>query len=326
MQHRSQNNYNGMLVVYKEPGFTSSDVVAKLRGILHMRKIGHTGTLDPAAEGVLPVCLGSGTKLVDLIADRDKEYEAILRLGTVTDTQDMTGTVVSRISDEEVQNRISREDILAVLPHFMGEIRQIPPMYSAVWVNGRRLYELARKGQVVERPSRTVVISALDLLDYQPPLARIRVVCSKGTYIRTLCEDIGKALGVGGCMEHLLRRRVGIFTLERAKKLSEIEELAKTDEDALKALIYPVDSFFADAPSLHVRSEDLLYLKNGNPLGPSNMMEEADLVNSPQMHAASQVRVYGEDGMFYALYRYNKDRDRYVVTKMFAPDTATYTC
>ena len=205
--------FHGMMTIYKEAGYTSSDVVSRLRGILHMKKIGHTGTLDPDAEGVLPVCLGNGTKLCELIADRDKEYAAVMRLGTVTDTQDMSGEVLSQISDEEVAGMVTEADILKAASDFTGKISQIPPMYSAVKVGGKRLYQLARQGRTIDRPAREVTIHELTVTDVQLPLVTMRVRCSKGTYIRTLCQDIGEKLGTGGTMESLLRTRVGSFTL-----------------------------------------------------------------------------------------------------------------
>ncbi len=290
---RTENDFTGMLVIRKEQGYTSSDVVARLRGILHMRKIGHTGTLDPQAEGVLPVCLGKATKLADLIADRDKEYIAKMRLGVATDTQDMTGSVLREISAEEVIRLVTPESIEDAFGQFRGEIEQIPPMYSAVWSGGRRLYELAREGITVERK--------LEILKISLPYVEFRVCCSKGTYIRTLCDDIGTALGTGAAMEHLLRTRVGIFTLENALTLSEVEALMRENRPALEQRILPVDFFFADAPA---------YLRNGNPLSGDNLAEEC-------LPHADYIRVYNSTGVFYALYRYNEQRKRILPVKMF---------
>ncbi len=306
---RIENHFNGMIVVNKEPGYTSSDVVAKLRGILHMRKTGHTGTLDPEAVGVLPVCLGTGTKLAELIADRDKEYVALMRLGVTTDTQDMTGSILSE-ADEETVGRITEDAVREVLTEFTGEIDQIPPMYSAVWQDGKRLYELARAGKTVERKPRRVVIEKLSLEGFGLPYVTIRVVCSKGTYIRTLCEDIGNRLGCGAAMEHLTRTRVGMFTLEEALTLSEIEALMAEGNDAFLRHVIPVDAFFAEAPAVHVKEADMLYLRNGNPLSGENL-EEGVLPRS------ERIRVYGHDGTFYALYRYHAGRRRILPVKMF---------
>lgn len=191
---------HGIVIIHKEKGFTSHDVVAKLRGICGQKKIGHTGTLDPEATGVLPVCLGSGTKLCDMLTDKDKEYVTELLLGVETDTQDMTGTVLARhpvsVSQEQV-----REAVLS----FGGSYMQVPPMYSALKINGKKLYELAREGKEVERRAREVRIEEIEILQMQLPVVRLRVVCSKGTYIRTLCADIGQKLGCGGVMESLVQ-------------------------------------------------------------------------------------------------------------------------
>ena len=191
---------DGVLNIRKEKGFTSFDVVAKLRGILHMKKIGHTGTLDPEAEGVLPVVLGKATKLVDLLTDKQKTYEALMHLGLETDTQDMTGTVLCEKTVE-----VSEEEVEAVIRGFVGEYKQIPPMYSALKVDGKKLYELAREGKTVERKARTVHFYEIDIKEINLPYVRFSVTCSKGTYIRTLCHDIGQKLGCGGCMEELIR-------------------------------------------------------------------------------------------------------------------------
>lgn len=305
--------YNGMLTVYKEAGYTSSDAVARLRGILRMRKIGHTGTLDPDAEGVLPMCLGNATRICELIADRDKEYLAVMRLGVRTDTQDMSGTVLNRIEDEEVLRILPEQKIWETVAHFTGEIDQIPPMYSAVKINGKRLYDLARKGKTVERRARRITIFSLDIEKIDLPLVTMRVCCSKGTYIRTLCDDIGEALGTGAAMQSLLRTRVGRFTLEEARTLDEIERIAKTEpEDALKALIRPVDSFFEDIPAAVCSQEALRLLKNGNPLTDEDLKilsQDEDPV----------LRVYDEAGIFYGLYRKEEQNGRYTAYKMFLP-------
>lgn len=187
---------NGIIIVNKEAGFTSHDVVAKLRGICGQRKVGHTGTLDPAAVGVLPVCLGTGTRLCDMLADRDKEYVAELLLGVETDTQDTTGRVTAEHSVE-----ITEEEIHRICRSFLGEYEQTPPMYSALKVNGKKLYELAREGKEVERRARPVQIYSLEVLDCRLPVVTLRVSCSKGTYIRTLCADIGARAGCGGTMQ-----------------------------------------------------------------------------------------------------------------------------
>ena len=211
---------NGILNIYKEKGYTSHDVVARLRGIFGQKKIGHTGTLDPDAEGVLPVCLGRATKVCDLLTDKDKTYEAVLLLGKETDTQDITGTVLKECDPSEITEETAKKCIES----FIGEYDQIPPMYSALKVNGKKLYELAREGKVVERKSRKVQIYDIRIKEMKLPRIRMEVSCSKGTYIRTLCNDVGEVLGVGGCMESLLRTKVSRFELNDSMKLADIEK------------------------------------------------------------------------------------------------------
>ena len=223
------NVLHGIINVYKEPGFTSHDVVAKLRGIAGQKKIGHTGTLDPDAEGVLVLCLGRSTKQADHIAAGIKTYEAELLLGVTTDTQDTSGTVT-----EEREVRCTEEELRAAISRFLGLQLQTPPMYSAKKVKGKKLYELARRGEEVERKAVPVHFYEIELLSFESPRARLRVTCSKGTYIRTLCHDIGQALGCGGCMAHLLRTRVGSFRVETAHRLSELQQAA--DEGRLEEM------------------------------------------------------------------------------------------
>ena len=206
---------HGIINVYKEKGFTSHDVVAKLRGIVGQKKIGHTGTLDPDATGVLPVCLGKATKLCDLLTDKDKTYEAVMLLGMTTDTQDVTG----RILEERSTETLTADKVREAIRSFIGDYDQIPPMYSALKVNGKKLYELAREGKVVERKARPVKILDIRIIEMDLPRVRMEVSCSKGTYIRTLCHDIGEQLGCGGCMESLIRTRVSAFQINDAKTL-----------------------------------------------------------------------------------------------------------
>ena len=225
---------HGIINVYKEKGFTSHDVVAKLRGIVGQKKIGHTGTLDPDATGVLPVCLGKATKLCDLLTDKNKTYEAVLLLGKTTDTQDITGEVLEEKSTEA----LTEEKVREAIEGFIGDYEQIPPMYSALKVNGKKLYELAREGKVIERKARPVKILDIQILEIDLPKVRMEVSCSKGTYIRTLCHDIGEKLGCGGCMESLIRTRVSTFRIEDAKTLDEIEALKQ--EGKLAELLVPM--------------------------------------------------------------------------------------
>ena len=249
---------NGVINIYKEKGYTSHDVVAKLRGILHQKKIGHTGTLDPDAEGVLPVCLGRGTRLCDMLTDHEKEYEAVLLLGVVTDTQDTTGTVL-----HTSPVTVSEEEVKACIQSFIGEQMQIPPMYSALKVGGKKLYELAREGIEVERKPRPVCFHEIEILEMELPRVRIRVRCSKGTYIRTLCHDIGGKLGCGGCMEKLLRTRVERFSLSGAKKLEEVQKAV--DQGTIAEFVVPVDQMFDAYPAGKVKPEGDRLVHNGNP-------------------------------------------------------------
>ena len=293
--------FQGIIVIQKEKGFTSHDVVARLRGILHMKKIGHTGTLDPDAIGVLPVALGKGTKLVDLLTDKEKTYEAVLHLGITTDTQDMSGTVL-----EEKPVSVTEEQVRDVLKSFVGEQMQVPPMYSALKVNGRKLYELAREGKTVERKARPVCFYEIQPLEMNLPLVKIRVTCSKGTYIRTLCNDIGEKLGCGGCMEELLRSKVGRYTLEESHTLAQVE--AAVADGTIQELIYPVEKVLADYPALSADSYGDRLLANGNPLSDN-------LVSS--QHKEGWVRMYASDGTFTGIFQWDKGKKKYYPVKMF---------
>ncbi len=295
---------NGIIVVNKEPGFTSHDVVAKMRGICGQKKIGHTGTLDPAAVGVLPVCLGSATKLCDMLADKDKEYVAELLLGVETDTQDTTGQVLREHSVTVTPGQV--EECAAL---FRGEIMQVPPMYSALKVNGKKLYELAREGREVERKARPVTVYELELLDIRLPVVKLRVVCSKGTYIRTLCADIGGMLGCGGAMQALQRTRVGSFLLQTAVTLDDLQRLK--DEQRLEEVLQPVDSVFVDCPSLHVCGSHTGLVNNGNPFFPEQCVEGA--LYEPDRW----VRVYRQDDSFVGIYAYSFEKKWYRPVKMF---------
>lgn len=295
---------DGILIVNKEAGFTSHDVVAKLRGICGQKKIGHTGTLDPAATGVLPVCLGSGTKLCDMLTDRDKEYVAELLLGVETDTQDTTGTVVRRCPVT-----VSEETVAAACDGFLGGYDQIPPMYSALKVDGKKLYELAREGKTVERKARRIEIPELEILEIRLPVVRFRVVCSKGTYIRALCADIGEKLGCGAAMQSLSRTRVGHFLLADARTLGELQQLKCAGR--LEEAMLPVESVFAGCPALHVAEEAARLLENGNVLYPLQTREK-------EVYAPGQwVRMYRTDESFAGVYAYDDGRQLYKPVKMF---------
>lgn len=296
--------YHGIINVYKEAGFTSHDVVAKLRGICKQKKIGHTGTLDPDAVGVLPVCLGSGTKLCDLLTDKTKEYVARFRLGITTDTQDISGTVLTTgevtVTPEEVQN---------VLSSFVGDLEQIPPMYSAIKVQGKKLYELAREGKEVERKKRPITIYELELLKTEHPEYEIRVKCSKGTYIRTLCHDIGQALSCGAVMTSLVRTRVGSFSIEEAKTLSELQALA--DTGSLHNVITPVEEMFRELPAVTVSEEADKALQNGNQLKLSQIRERESVGDT------ASFRVYSYVNRFCGIYEYDASKKLFTPVKMF---------
>ena len=283
---------SGILIIDKPSGWTSMDVCAKLRGIFHERRVGHAGTLDPMATGVLPVFVGRATRGVSFAESGDKEYLAGLRLGTVTDTQDTTGRILS-----QGDGKVPAEAVAAVLPRFTGAILQVPPMYSAIKRDGKKLYELARAGKEVERPARPVTIHALELLEETGPgefLLRVR--CSKGTYVRTLCHDIGGALGCGGCMSSLRRTMAAGFTLAQAVTL---EQAAEQGE----ALLLPLDSLFAACPAYTIpTARQEARCRCGNPLPAGEL-------------APGTYRVYGRDGEFLCLSR--TDGEQLVSIKNF---------
>ncbi len=247
---------NGILIVDKPDGWTSQDVAAKLRGVFHERRIGHGGTLDPMATGVLPIFVGRATRAAEFMESAEKEYIAGLRLGLVTNTQDTSGEALeSRPVD------VTREQLEAVLKQFTGRIQQIPPMYSAVKIGGKKLYELARKGQEIERKPREITIHALELLDGAGSDWTLRVHCSKGTYVRTLCHDIGAALGCGGCMSSLRRTMAGRFTLDGALTMQQILDFAA--QGAPQELLLPVDAVFSQYPALIVTLAQTTRVRNG---------------------------------------------------------------
>lgn len=294
---------SGIINVYKEKGFTSFDVVAKLRGILKTKKIGHTGTLDPDAEGVLPVCIGRATKVCDILTDKDKVYEAVMLLGVETDTQDTTGEILKELPVEESES-VVKEAILS----FVGEYAQIPPMYSALKVNGKKLYELAREGKTVERKARNVQIFSIEILEMDLPRVRMSVHCSKGTYIRTLCHDIGQKLGCGGCMEKLLRTKAGIFELADTLKLAEINALAQ--EGLVEEKIISVDELFEDHSKVWTKQEYDVVVHNGNRVK-MKMFQEKLPENTERL------RVYDSKGEFIGIYEFCSERGDFKPVKMF---------
>lgn len=294
---------DGIINVYKEKGYTSHDVVAKMRGILRMKKIGHTGTLDPDAEGVLPVCLGKGTKLCDMLTDRTKTYQAVLLLGRETDTQDVSGQTLN-----EYPVMVTEAEVREAVMSFLGPYQQVPPMYSALKVNGRKLYELARAGKEVERAARPVEILEIGVDEICLPRVTLTVTCSKGTYIRTLCYDIGRKLGCGGCLESLLRTRVDRFLLKDSLRLDEIEALR--DAGTIEEHVLPLDAVFLDLPELVMRADgegDKL-VHNGNPFAPELAGDKAHL---------PRARVYDSSGQFIGIYGYDRTKRRYQPQKVF---------
>jgi len=317
--NKEQNSINGIVNVYKEAGFTSFDVVAKLRGITRIRRIGHTGTLDPDATGVLPVCIGSATKLCDMLTDKTKEYEASFILGITTDTQDISGKVL-----EQKEVDITLEQLADCINSFVGKQQQIPPMYSAIKINGQKLYDLARAGKEVERPARDIEITRIDIVSMSDNMpghenctgAVMRVECSKGTYIRTLCHDIGQKLGCGATMTKLVRTRSGQFKIDKALKLSEIEELVKSNR--MQEIVIPVDEVFEKYPALYCNADLLKKTINGNSISAEatiRRMVEIGSIEAGEIPAG--VRVYDDTKRFIAFYEYNKEEKKYIPQKMF---------
>ena len=268
---------NGIVIVDKPQGWTSQDVTARLRRVFNTRRIGHGGTLDPMATGVLPVFVGRATRGVEFFEHAEKTYETVLRLGITTDTEDITGTVLS-----ERDAFVTGEMLEAVLPRFRGEILQVPPMYSALKVNGQKLYDLARKGKEVERQPRPITIHELTLLGMDAEGIRLRVRCSKGTYIRTLCKDIGEALGCGGCMAALRRVQAGEYTSAEAVPLQTLLETEDPEQ-----FLRPVDSMFRNYPAVTLTPKQETRCRNGNSF--SVAMENGTY------------RAYGQNGEFLML-------------------------
>ena len=272
---------DGIVIIDKPQGWTSMDVCAKLRGILKTKKVGHAGTLDPMATGILPVFVGNATRGVSFAEEGKKEYIATLRLGEITDTQDSTGTML-----EKREVSVTRADVEAILPQFMGKIEQIPPMYSAIKIGGQKLYDLARQGKEVERKPRPVTIYELELLTQVSPAEfQIRVLCSKGTYIRTLCHDMGQALGCGGCMSSLRRTMAAGYTLAEAVTIEDVQEQGQR-------LLRNVDTLFRDCGEYRIQTEKQEKLcRNGNPFWIKETLPDGEY------------RIYGADGTFLCLSR-----------------------
>ncbi|MBQ8314178.1 MAG: tRNA pseudouridine(55) synthase TruB [Lachnospiraceae bacterium] len=303
---------DGIINIYKEAGYTSFDVVAKLRGILRERRMGHTGTLDPQATGVLPVCVGKATKLCELLLDKEKAYEAVMLLGVTTDTEDLTGNVL-----KEQEARVTEAQVRAAAEKFTGVYGQVPPMYSALKVDGKRLYELAREGKEIERKPREVEIFENTPLFFETKengfikTVSLRVRCSKGTYIRSLLRDMGEYLGCGACMQSLVRTQAGAFSIENALTLDEVEKAR--DEGRLSEILLPIDSFLMKYPAVHVVPEFEKYLYNGNQLELSMLSEKIAPADGDGF------RVYDTEGKLIGLYLYRKTRKQLQPEKMFLP-------
>ena len=347
---------DGIINVYKEKGYTSHDVVARLRGITKEKHIGHTGTLDPAAAGVLPMCLGAVTKACELLTEKGKEYETVLLLGIETNTEDATGEIVS---SGDVSG-ITDDMIIEAIKSFEGDISQVPPMFSATRINGQRYYDLARKGVEIEREAKQVHVSSIEIISditrcllsqkeaFTPypdtnlakfaeepdpeegrwhwenndirkdenkdiPVIRValRIACEKGTYIRTICADIGRKLGCGGCMERLLRTRSGAFKIEDSHSLAELEEIfAKTSSQEIQNVLISADTCFMEYPALHCKEKYDSVLLNGNLMRMRHFkeyIEVADPIN----------RVYDSHNDFKALYEWVEERKLYRPLKVF---------
>ena len=305
---------SGIINVYKEAGYTSFDVVAKLRGILHIKKIGHTGTLDPDATGVLPVCIGKATKVCDLLTNKDKTYTATLLMGKSTDTYDISGTVT-----KEIEVNVTEKEVRKVIDSFIGEIEQVPPMYSAIKVNGKKLYELAREGKVIERKPRKVTIYNIEVIDISLPRVTMIINCSKGTYIRSLCNDIGEKLGCCGCMESLIRNKVGDFSIDDAIIIEEIQSAC--NENRIEELIYPIDYVFSSYPKGVIKEESEKYALNGGKLRMSNLVDfeiNYELDGNNPKNYSKFIRLYLQNGKFVGLYR--KEQEDLILEKMFYED------
>lgn len=273
---------DGILLLDKPLGITSNDALQQVKRLYFAQKAGHTGSLDPLADGLLPICFGNATKLSAFLLDADKHYEVRIKLGETTTTQDAEGEVVERRPFEH----ITRADVEAVIPQFLGEIEQLPPMYSAVKHEGQRLYKLAREGKEVERKPRTITIHALELTDFEPGEFSLKVHCSKGTYVRTLAEDMGEALGCGAHVVGLRRTGVGPYTTEGMVTLDRLKEMYEEDKFQMDKLLIPIDSALADWPAVQLNEDSTYYIKLGQP------------VLVPKAPTAGWVRLYDAEQRF----------------------------
>lgn len=306
---------DGFLNVYKEQGYTSFDVVAKLRGILKQKKIGHTGTLDPMAEGVLLVCLGQATKLSEMLIDKDKTYRCVMLLGKTTDTEDVTGKVLTETAD--IPDEAS---VIETVNSFIGTYDQIPPMYSAIKVNGKKLYEYARQGIEIERSPREVTIFEVKIEDVSLPRVTFTIHCSKGTYIRSLCRDIGEKLGCGAVMEKLVRTEVKNFRVEDSLTLAEIEQAR--DQGTIVSYVMKKELLLPEYSELHIGTDEYArkLLRNGNKL---QLSQFAEAVSPETVTDVPGIRVYDETDSFAAIYRYEKEKSICRPVKMFPKNAET---
>jgi tRNA pseudouridine55 synthase len=298
----------GFLNINKPAGVTSFSVVAAVKRLTGERHVGHAGTLDPVATGVLPVCLGQATRVIEFLVEATKVYRTQIELGVVTDTYDSDGKVLAR---RDITG-VTREKVEAVLASFRGEIKQVPPMYSAIKHRGQPLYKMARSGIVIARPSRTVRIEKLELIAWEPPFVTLEVVCSKGTYIRSLAHDIGEALGCGANMYSLVRIRVGPFSIEEALTMPQIQEIARWG--SWGRFLHPLDYVLMNYPALTVNKEQQCRLVNGAPIPAETPVEE------PGIDARILYRAYGEDGSFLGVVRYDTVNQRWQPEKIFRRD------
>lgn len=300
---------DGIINVYKEPGYTSFDVIAVLRGIFKQKKIGHTGTLDPMATGVLPVCLGNATKLCEMLTDHTKVYEAVMLLGVTYDTQDVTGEKLTEC--DKIPTVIELEN---AVKQFEGGYDQMPPMYSAKKVDGKKLYDIARAGEIVERKKVHVDIDKVDITYVDFPRVGLRVTCGKGTYIRTFIADIGESLGCGAAMESLVRTQVGDFTIDKAFKISEIEELVASSE--IDKYILKPDVVFGECKAITIPQALMRFLDNGNVFEEEMLIKE-NVISGSSPADGERFRIYDSDGCFKAVYEYHVRDKKYKPYKMF---------
>lgn len=298
---------DGILNINKPRGITSFGVVAQVRRLTGEKRVGHAGTLDPEATGVLPVCLGKGTRIVEFLVDTTKAYRAQIELGVATDTGDATG----RTTRQEDPSQVSRERLESELTSFCGIIEQTPPMYSAVKYQGRRLYQLARAGIEIERKSRPVMVYSLKLTDWQSPVATVEVVCGKGTYIRSLAQDLGQALGCGATLKNLSRLRCGLFDIKEAVSLDQLEAACR--HDYWQHLVYPIDTVLLDWGAIIVDDEVSQLIRNGRPVVLRN-----DYSDREGGSYQSYCRAYTLDGRFLGVLRFNPERSEWQPEKVFA--------